>query len=93
MPLEYMRQEPPDVQECYQCSVCREETHMDDLVILDRRNDILLCNKCDPGKLHCTQCNETVINDVLLWLACECTSREIGNDEPFPQSWVRANNV
>ncbi len=85
--IEYNRQEPPDVQEYYQCSACHEEEHMDDLVILDRFNEILLCNKCNPGKLHCTKCNETVVNDVCLWLACECTSREIGNKEPFPQSW------
>jgi len=85
--IEHNRQEPPDVQEYYQCSVCHEEEHTDDLVVLDHRSEILLCNKCNPGKLHCTKCSEAVANDVGLWLACECTSREIGNDEPFPQSW------
>jgi len=88
MPLEYMRQEPPDGKEYYQCSVCHEEKHIDNLVIKDRFREIALCANCDPGKLCCTKCNEDVVNDVALWLACECTSREIGNDEPFPTTWV-----
>lgn len=80
MPLEYMQQEPPDVHEYYQCAACHEERHMDDM------NHNKVCAWCLP-EITCTECKQSVVNDVRLWLACYCTTREIGSFEDYPPSW------
>ena len=87
MPIEYMRQEPSDVQEYYLCPLCHEEKHMDDFVEINKLRELYICNECHPGDLHCVNCNDEVLNDVLLWLACYCKTWEMGSDEPFPDHW------
>ena len=44
--IEYNRQEPPDVQEYYQCEICHEEKHMDNLRPPDYVEKRIICDDC-----------------------------------------------
>ena len=44
--IEYMRQEPPDVQEFYQCAICHEEKHIHELKIPDFVEKRIICDEC-----------------------------------------------
>jgi len=52
--IEYMRQEPPDVQEYYQCEICQEEKHINELRPPNFVEKRIICDDCN-GKIceHC----------------------------------------
>ena len=37
--------------------------------------------------LYCSNCENTVIEDIPNWYACYCTSREIDGPEEYPDTW------
>jgi transposase len=46
MMIEYMRQEPPDEVEYYECSYCGAVTHVNDLTIISRFKELYACDNC-----------------------------------------------
>ena len=45
--IEYNRQEPPDVQEYYQCEICHEEKHINELRPPDFTEKRIVCDDCE----------------------------------------------
>jgi len=44
--LEYMRQEPPGTVEYYQCDICHEEKHINNLKPPDYTDNRIICHDC-----------------------------------------------
>ncbi len=45
--IEYNRQEPPDVQEYYQCEICHKEKHINELTPPDFVEKRIICDNCN----------------------------------------------
>jgi len=44
--IEYMRQEPPDEIEYYECSYCGNVKHINDLTIVNQHKELYACENC-----------------------------------------------
>jgi len=44
--IEYMRECPPDEKEYFDCSVCFDEFHVNDLEIFDYKREQYICDGC-----------------------------------------------